>query len=349
MTTRFLDDKEYKAATNYILLNCDGVEPYIKKYTTELRIHFSSLTESDIQTRISEGFSSWFREKVSLSKLVKSCKGYFVNRFRFHTQERGSSILTYNCGVRISRIDIDVQDIGTIGHESGELELVEIRGRNSIGDEHDNNEDEEEVEYESNDEEEEKEFNRSPIAKCKMVRGGKKNRAHSETSTPALASILPETSTSPATSPAILTPFPQLSYSSSALISTPSSSSTAGTSLRLAPSLFARLLVPPMQDVVDSHILILLTTDSGRKWARHLHNQSYTSYYISKRNSGSTNDLKNFGNREAAIARHRFRQYLLQLPMMPTLRGRSDCGDTCSRRQVNWLYDLVHLSVWCAA
>ncbi|KAI5681995.1 hypothetical protein M9H77_03223 [Catharanthus roseus] len=51
-----------------------------------------------------------------------------------------------------SRIDVEVQDIRTLIHESGELESVEIRGRNSIGDEDDNNEDKEEVEWESNDE-----------------------------------------------------------------------------------------------------------------------------------------------------------------------------------------------------
>ncbi|KAI5681989.1 hypothetical protein M9H77_03217 [Catharanthus roseus] len=52
-----------------------------------------------------------------------------------------------------SRPHVDVQDIGTLVHESGKLESVEIRGRNSIGDEDDNNKDEEEVEWESNDEE----------------------------------------------------------------------------------------------------------------------------------------------------------------------------------------------------
>ncbi|KAI5681431.1 hypothetical protein M9H77_02659 [Catharanthus roseus] len=32
-----------------------------------------------------------------------------------------------------------------------------------------------------------------------------------------------------------------------------------------------------------------------------------------------------------AAARHQFRWYLLRLPMMPVLRGRRSCGDTCSR------------------
>ncbi|KAI5668413.1 hypothetical protein M9H77_18266 [Catharanthus roseus] len=54
--------------------------------------------------------------------------------------------------------DVDVQDIRTPVHKSGELELVEICSRNGIRDEDENNEDEEEVEWESNGEEEEEGF-----------------------------------------------------------------------------------------------------------------------------------------------------------------------------------------------
>ncbi|KAI5658303.1 hypothetical protein M9H77_27096 [Catharanthus roseus] len=63
--------------------------------------------------------------------------------------------------------NVDVQDIGTLVHESHKLESVEIREKNSIGVEDDNNKDEEEVEWESKDEEERKRksFNRSSILK----------------------------------------------------------------------------------------------------------------------------------------------------------------------------------------
>ncbi|KAI5650386.1 hypothetical protein M9H77_36391 [Catharanthus roseus] len=161
---------------------------------------------------------------------------------------------------KTSRIDVDVQDIETLIHESGELESVEIRRRNSIGDENDNNEDEEEVKWESNNKEEEEE-------------------AHLETSTPASASILPGTfalasassgtstsSTMISTPPATLTLFPQLSYLSLPPISTSSSSSSsssaAGTSSRPASSSSARPSVtPPVQGAVDSQIFILPTAD----------------------------------------------------------------------------------------
>ncbi|KAI5653868.1 hypothetical protein M9H77_31055 [Catharanthus roseus] len=171
------------------------------------------------------------------------------------------------------RIDVDVQDIGTLIHELGQLESVDIRRRRSIIDEDESNEDEE-----------------------KMVRGSKR-RAHSAAaSTPVemstmgtsaySASILPGTSLSSvttstppgmstpsaaaSTSPTTLTPFPQLPYSSLAPMSTPSSaSSTAWMLSKPAPSSSARPSTPDpssapsptpsFEDVVDSHILILPT------------------------------------------------------------------------------------------
>ncbi|KAI5671360.1 hypothetical protein M9H77_11724 [Catharanthus roseus] len=160
--------------------------------------------------------------------------------------------------VETSRIDVDVQDIGTLIHESGELESIEIHGRSSIMDEDENNENEEEVEWESAKEEE-------------MVYGSKK-RAHPEMSTPpAVASIPPGTSPASmaslvemstllavaSTLPATLTSFLQLPYLSSTSTSTPSlASSTAGMSSRPAAS-SALSPAPSSQDVVDSRILIL--------------------------------------------------------------------------------------------
>ncbi|KAI5666466.1 hypothetical protein M9H77_16319 [Catharanthus roseus] len=122
--------------------------------------------ENPVNTSSNEYFKclSW-----GPSKRVKSCRGYFVNGCRFHTQERDSGSLTYNCGVRVK--DVDVQNIRILIQLLGELKSVDIRGRSSFFDE---------------DEEQ-------------MVRGSKKKRAHPETSTPtAAASISLETSTPPA-------------------------------------------------------------------------------------------------------------------------------------------------------
>ncbi|KAI5677673.1 hypothetical protein M9H77_08623 [Catharanthus roseus] len=185
-----------------------------------------------------------------------------------------------------SRVDVDVQDVGTIVHKSGELESIEIHERNSIEDEDYNNKDEEQVKWESNNEEEEEEFQSESDSETYnvtlflndlfisfyryMVYGSKKKSTHLETSTSASTSIPPETFDSASASippgtfaslatmftpPAILTPFPQVSYSSLMPIFTPSSSFVVGTSSLACPQ------VPPVQGVVDSRILILPTTD----------------------------------------------------------------------------------------
>ncbi|KAI5681630.1 hypothetical protein M9H77_02858 [Catharanthus roseus] len=181
-TTRYLDDKKYKAATNYILLNCDEVEP-------------------DIHTRISEEFSMWFREEVRYPRrLSQEVVLFKCDWFDSHLN-RGLKI--HDKYKLTSRIDVEVQDIGTLVEELGKLESVDIRRRNSIVDEDENNEDEEEVEWESDKEEEEEEF-----------RSDKKRRAHQEPSTPpAEASIPPGTFaslTATSTLLATLTPFPHV-------------------------------------------------------------------------------------------------------------------------------------------
>ncbi|KAI5662412.1 hypothetical protein M9H77_21735 [Catharanthus roseus] len=168
-TTRYLDDKEYKAATNYIRLNCDEVESYIS-------------------------------EEMEKTRECKQQK----NALSAYHRERGSGSLAYNCGVQVkdvplvdilfqgdigitetSRIDVDVQDIGTLVHELGKLESVDIHGRSSIMDEDENNEDEE-----------------------KMVRGSK-TRAYPKTSTPPTAASIPSRTTpSPAVAPQVETSTP---------------------------------------------------------------------------------------------------------------------------------------------
>ncbi|KAI5654607.1 hypothetical protein M9H77_31794 [Catharanthus roseus] len=76
-TQRFCD-MEYKAATNYILLNWDEVELYLSKYTTELRTRFPSLTESDVKTRISNGKTRECKQQRMPEMLIIEFKAYFV-------------------------------------------------------------------------------------------------------------------------------------------------------------------------------------------------------------------------------------------------------------------------------
>ncbi|KAI5683159.1 hypothetical protein M9H77_04387 [Catharanthus roseus] len=208
-----------------------------------------------------------------------------------------------------SRTDVDIPDIGTLIHESSKLELVDIRWKNSIVDEDENNKDEEE-----------------------MVRGSKKKRAHPETSSPpALAFVPPGTSTSPvatSTSPVTLTPFLQLPYSSLPPISTPSFLSSAmGTSSRPSISLtgkYQKLKVNAKCPHIENDSPCRLTSSLCSR----LPMPSLPS------------------DQEVAVPCHRFRRYLLLLPKSPASRERRGCGDTsASTGQVRWIHDLVHLSV----
>ncbi|KAI5668543.1 hypothetical protein M9H77_18396 [Catharanthus roseus] len=232
-TTRYLDVKKYKAAMSYILLICN------EEVHNRITDVFASLAESDVQTRISKEFPMWFREEMlkpmnaSNNKCLKGrCSGRPSQEVVLSKCDWLDSHL--NRGLKIhdnykltSRIDIVVQDTGTLIHESGKLESVVIRRRNKIMDEDENDEDEEEVEQES--------LSVSfLLIYVYMVRGTEKKRAHPETSTPlAVASIPVGILASPAMMsipPATLTPSPQLPYSSLAPISTPFSlSSVVGT------------------------------------------------------------------------------------------------------------------------
>ncbi|KAI5663280.1 hypothetical protein M9H77_22603 [Catharanthus roseus] len=179
-----------------------------------------------------------------------------------------------------SRIDVDVQDIRTLIHESGELESVDIRGRSIIVDE-----DEEEVEWESDEEEEEEEFQSESDSETGFYPSRDISFSGEgslvETSTPSAvasiplkmspspiaASIFPGTSTPPTVAsipPATLTPFQQLPYSSPVAISTASASSAAGMSSRHSPSSSARpLALTPSScpsSVLSSRVLLTLAS-----------------------------------------------------------------------------------------
>ncbi|KAI5676204.1 hypothetical protein M9H77_07154 [Catharanthus roseus] len=100
----------------------------------------------------------------------------------------------------------------------------------------------------------------------------------------------------------------------------------------------------------------------GRKWVQHLHNQSCTSYCISKRDSGlpvaatramSTVLAHNLqpslrSNGEAAITRHRFHRIFCGYPRVLHREGEEVVGvHAAGTGQVRRLHDLVRFSVWC--
>jgi hypothetical protein len=63
--TRFLTSEEFKAATNYILLNCEEVQPYINNFSNDLRSRSPGIMEAEVSRMIENEFTGWFKDYVS--------------------------------------------------------------------------------------------------------------------------------------------------------------------------------------------------------------------------------------------------------------------------------------------
>nr|GMD79713.1 putative transposase En/Spm [Ipomoea batatas] len=61
---RYLDSKERFTAHQYILLNCEDVQPILRLYETGLRQYNSGATTEDIDQEVERSFASWFRDYV---------------------------------------------------------------------------------------------------------------------------------------------------------------------------------------------------------------------------------------------------------------------------------------------
>ncbi|KAI5654131.1 hypothetical protein M9H77_31318 [Catharanthus roseus] len=254
--TRYLDDKEYKATTNYIMLNCDEDEP---KYKAELRTCFPSLTESDVQTRISDEFSMWFREEME--NPVNASNSECLKCLSWGPSKRMKSY------------------IGTLMHELGELESVDIRRSSSIVDEDENNEEKRSI-GSSMKKRKRKSLNQIISLSnlfvsfsLNLLRRSKKRAHPTVASTPVETSTMCAVASTPAASTPVETsttlasiPLETFLYPTTASTplgipvptSTPSASSSARMSSTLAPSSLAR---PPAPGVVNFRILILLTAN----------------------------------------------------------------------------------------
>ncbi|XP_058731844.1 uncharacterized protein LOC131603526 isoform X1 [Vicia villosa] len=106
-------DKEWKSAHVHILINCDEVKPYL-----ELFMQYHSINEDDASGIIHEQFPSWLKDYVNderngttsphlkalalgPSPKATSWNIYFVNGYKFHTQEWSHGKKTTNCGVYV--------------------------------------------------------------------------------------------------------------------------------------------------------------------------------------------------------------------------------------------------------
>ncbi|XP_038687458.1 uncharacterized protein LOC119986835 [Tripterygium wilfordii] len=119
---RYLTDREYSAATLYLFLNCDIVQPFINMYTNFVRASAPALNDDAIDYQIEIGFASWFRQYVHepqngiTDDIVRSvARGplrsveiwhmCYVNGYKFDTDARSEGKSTINSGVCIRGTD----------------------------------------------------------------------------------------------------------------------------------------------------------------------------------------------------------------------------------------------------
>nr|GMD03517.1 uncharacterized protein LOC109185082 [Ipomoea batatas] len=61
---RYLDIKERFTAHQYILLNCEDVQPILRLYETGLRQYNPGATNEEIDQEVERSFANWFRDYV---------------------------------------------------------------------------------------------------------------------------------------------------------------------------------------------------------------------------------------------------------------------------------------------
>nr|GMD79820.1 uncharacterized protein LOC109190933 [Ipomoea batatas] len=62
--TRYLSAEEYFAAHQYVLLNCEEVQPILRLYENGLRRYNPGCTDQDVDDEIERNFAHWFKEYV---------------------------------------------------------------------------------------------------------------------------------------------------------------------------------------------------------------------------------------------------------------------------------------------
>lgn len=112
---RYLTETEYHAAANYVLFNCEEMEPYIEKFHEQSANATQNITEAEMEKNLQLHFRKWLENYAndpanevddSIKKLAEgpgrrvTCfNGFFVNGFRFHTESYGSNKKTMNSGI----------------------------------------------------------------------------------------------------------------------------------------------------------------------------------------------------------------------------------------------------------
>ncbi|KAK1390500.1 hypothetical protein POM88_018678 [Heracleum sosnowskyi] len=116
----FLSEKELHAAHNYILINCEEVDEFVRMFDDELKVKHPGITDKDIEINRAKEFARWIKDKAlmegstipanvqtlamgpdmdQISRNGYKVNGYKVNGYEFHTKAYGHGKRTTNSGV----------------------------------------------------------------------------------------------------------------------------------------------------------------------------------------------------------------------------------------------------------
>ncbi|GLU16464.1 hypothetical protein SLE2022_328970 [Rubroshorea leprosula] len=121
--TRCLTLEEKDAAELYVLLNCKEVDVWVTKFEEEVG---ANLSHEQLQRLRTNNFVQWFKNMVFSGQYeineqlihlavgpifeVNAYNGFYVNSFKFLTEEFTSTRKTYNCGVCVKGTTINSAD-----------------------------------------------------------------------------------------------------------------------------------------------------------------------------------------------------------------------------------------------
>ncbi|XP_058763487.1 uncharacterized protein LOC131636921 [Vicia villosa] len=144
----WLTEKELQSAHVHVLINCVEVKPYIELYNN---FHYELTGEQATTTDIHAYFPSWFKQQLACNvesspqvlhlrnlaegpiKRAKKWHTYFVNGYKFHTDEWTEGKKTINSGVFVKGVTDGGEDdfYGVITHIY-ELEYNYLDSENKV-------------------------------------------------------------------------------------------------------------------------------------------------------------------------------------------------------------------------
>ncbi|CAA0828761.1 Unknown protein [Striga hermonthica] len=145
---KFLTSEELKAATLYVLLNCQEISPFVTKFDNFIRTEQPHVSEGELDKLRDNYFPRWLLKYVSddkndvdnrvrdmalgPSRRVRTYNGYFVNGYKFHTHSNGVNKATQNSGVCVLGSCYNEFEVDYYGILTEILELEYIGSNNRV-------------------------------------------------------------------------------------------------------------------------------------------------------------------------------------------------------------------------